>query len=515
MQQNCRAFIRSSALVGGAITLRDLFSRGRADKMEFLLLFTPGGEQLECDANSFPGGNAVTGELVLAGPQGRTAHQKCNGGSRMAKICRTYFVVVALALAAANIIAQGLPTARPEDEGFSSERLAYIDKFYSEKIDHGDLAGIVTLVSRHGKIVHFSALGYADIEKHTRMQKDTIFRQYSMTKPITSTALMTLYEEGRFQLDDPISKYLPEFANLRVLRNPDGPLDETVALERPPTIHDIMRHTAGFTHGLMGDKFDEQYTKANLLGVDVTLDEMMKGLAKIPLRYQPGTKFDYSVGPDVQARLVEVLSGMPFDEYLQKHIFDPLGMKDTGFWLGPDKADRLATVYWMKNGTLTPLDEAHGHPDGDVPILQPWSVNSYTVNHKRKGGSYGLVATAEDYWRFAQMILNGGELNGVRILSPQTVHFMGQDHLQPAGIPDFDSGSGFGLGFAVIENQAAAATLGSDGGLYWGGAADTSFWIDPKEDIVVIAMTQHMGAPAAGEAVARLRTLVYSALVDK
>jgi CubicO group peptidase (beta-lactamase class C family) len=433
----------------------------------------------------------------------------------MIRIWRTHFVVVALALVTLNVIAQGLPTARPEDEGFSPQRLAYIDKFYSEMIDHGDLAGIVTLVSRHGKIVHYSALGYADMEKHTKMQKDTIFRQYSMTKAITSTALMMLYEQGRFQIDDPISKYLPEFTDLRVLRTPDGPLDETVAPVRPPTIHDIMRHTAGFTHGLLSDKFDKQYEKADLLGVDVTLDEMMKRLAKIPLRYQPGKTFDYSVGPDVQARVVEVISGVPFDEYLQKHIFDPLRMKDTGFWLGPDKVDRLATVYWVKDGKLTPLDVAHGHPDGDVPILQPWSVNSYTVNHKRKGGSYGLVATAEDYWRFAQMILSGGELDGVRILSPQTVHFMGQDHLEPAGIPDFEKGRGFGLGFAVVENQAAAATLGSDGGLYWGGAANTSFWIDPKEDIVVIAMTQHMSAPAAGDAVAQMRTLVYSALIGK
>ncbi len=428
---------------------------------------------------------------------------------------RMHLVVVALALTAVSVIAQGLPTARPEDEGFSPERLAYVDKFYSEKIAQGDLAGIVILVSRHGKIVHFSALGDADLDRHSKMEKGTIFRQYSMTKAITSTALMTLYEEGRFQMDDPISKYLPEFSTLRVLRNPDGPLDETVALDRPPSIHDIMRHTAGFTHGLLGDKFDEQYTKADLLGVDVTLDEMMKRLAKIPLRYQPGTKFDYSVGPDVQARLVEVISGMPFDEYLQKHIFDPLGMRDTGFWLGPGKADRLATVYWMKDGKLTPLDDAHGHPEGDNPILQPWSVNSYTVNHKRKGGSYGLVATAEDYWRFAQMILNGGELNGVRVLSPPTVRFMGQDHLAPAGIPDIDKGTGFGLGFAVVENQAAATTLGSNGGLYWGGAASTSFWIDPKEDIVVIGMTQHMSAPAATYAVAQLRTLVYSAFIGK
>jgi len=433
----------------------------------------------------------------------------------MRGIKRICFAVAAFATVAWSACAQNLPTARPEDVGFSSERLANIDKFFTEEVDKGELAGIVTLVSRHGKIVHFSALGYADVEKRTPMEKDAIFRQYSMTKAIASTALMTLYEQGKFQLNDPISKYLPEFKDLRVLRTPDGPLDETVAPEHPPTIHDIMRHTAGFTHGLTTDAFDQQYAKAGLFDVDLTLDEMMKRLAKIPLRYQPGTKWAYSVGPDVQARLVEVLSGEPFDVYLQKHIFDPLGMKDTGFWLGPDKAARLAAVHWMKDGKLVPLDEAHGHPDGDLAIFQPWSVNSYTVNHKRKGGSYGLVATAEDYWRFAQMILNGGELNGVRILSPRTVAFMGQDHLQPAGIPDFEKGTGFGLGFAVITNEAGAGAMGSDGGLFWGGAAATSFWIDPKEDLVIIAMTQHMGAPAAEPAGAQLKTLVYSALLGK
>ncbi|MGA3034001.1 MAG: serine hydrolase domain-containing protein [Terracidiphilus sp.] len=432
----------------------------------------------------------------------------------MTKRMRTCFSLAVSLIVAANVFAQALPTALPADEGFSPERLAYIDKFYSDKIDHGDLAGIVTLVSRHGKIVHFSALGYADIEKQLKMQKDTIFRQYSMTKAITSTALMTLYEQGRFQLDDPLSKYLPEFANLRVLRNPDGPLDETVALERPPTIHDIMRHTAGFTHGLDQSKFDEQYVKADLFGLDVSLEEMTKRLSQIPLRYQPGTKFVYSVGPDVQARLVEVLSGMPIDEYLQKQIFGPLGMKDAGYWLDSAKADRLATVYWSKDGKLTPIDEAHGRP-GDMWLYQPWSVNSYTEKHKHMGGSYGLVATAEDYWRFAQMILDGGQLNGMRILSPQTVQFMGQDHLKPAGIPDLDKDNGFGLGFAVMQNEAAAGGLGSVGGLSWGGAATTTFWIDPKEDMVVIAMTQHMGAPAASDAVGHLQTLVYSALMDK
>jgi CubicO group peptidase (beta-lactamase class C family) len=431
-----------------------------------------------------------------------------------AKIRKCLVLAVLLVLTMKGF-AQGLPTAKPEDAGFSSERLAYIDSFFTEKVNHGDLAGIVTLISRHGKIVHFSAIGYADIEKHRKMKKDTIFRQYSMTKAIASTALMTLYEQGRFQMRDPISKYLPEFANLRVLRTPDSPLDETVAPERPPEVHDILRHTAGFAHGLTTDALDTRYAKSDLFGVDVSLEEMMQRLSKLPLHNQPGTKFEYSVGPDVQARLIEVLSGMPFDEYLEKHIFTPLGMKDSGFWVPPGKTDRLATVHWMKDGKLVPLDEAHGHPGGDIFVFQPWSVNSYTVNHKRKGGSYGLVATAEDYWRFAQMILNGGELNGVRILSPQTARFMSQDHLEPAGIPDLDKGIGFGLGFAVIRNQAAAGNLGSEGGLFWGGAAATGFWIDPKEDIAIVYMTQHMGTPAADDLSGQMLTLVYSALNGK
>ena len=234
-------------------------------------------------------------------------------------------------LAAVPLCAQGLLTAKPEDLGFSSERLAYIDTFYSGKVDKGELAGMVILVSRHGKIVHESAIGYADPEKHEKLEKSSIFRFYSMTKPITSTALMMLYEEGRFQLNDPVSKYLPEFAHVRVLRTPDSPFDETVPPEHPPTIHDILRHTAGFSHGISGDAFDAQYNKAGLLDPDITLEEMMTRLAKLPLHYQPGTRWSYSVGPDVQARLVEVLSGMPFDEFLEKRLLGPLGMRDTEF----------------------------------------------------------------------------------------------------------------------------------------------------------------------------------------
>lgn len=410
-----------------------------------------------------------------------------------------------------------LARGRPQELGFDPARLEYIDQFYADKIQRGEMAGIVTLIARHGKIAHFSALGYADLEKRQKMTTDTIFRLYSMTKPIASVALMTLYEEGRFQLSDPISKYIPEFSDLRVLRTPDGPFDDTVAPDRGPTIQDVMRHTAGFTHGLGTNAFDEQYTKADVFGTDVSLAEMMTRLAKIPLRYQPATRFVYSVGPDVQARLVEVLSGMPFDEFLDKRLFAPLGMKDTGFWVPPDKANRLATVYWAKDGKLLPLDSDHGHPEGGI-LVQPWSVNSYTVKHEHKGGSFGLVGTAEDYYRFAQTMLNGGILNGKRILSPEVVRYMTRDHLGSIATEnpgELSPGIGFGLGFAVVKDPASAAFMSTEGTFYWGGAADTLFWIDAKEDLVVVGMTQDMSGGVGMETLwPHLRTLVYSALVN-
>jgi len=436
---------------------------------------------------------------------------------RRALSCLVALLIVVVAASAAT--AGELPTGSPSELGFSVARLEYLDHFYADEVKRGELAGIVILIARHGKIVHFSSIGSADVEKHKPMQRDTIFRLYSMTKPITSTALMMLYEEGRFQMGDPLSKYLPEFAHLRVLRNPEGDVKDTVPVQHEPTMQDVLRHTAGFTHALETTPLDAEYTKANLFGVDVSLAQMMERLAKLPLQYEPGTKWVYSVGADVSARLVEVLSGMPFDRFLEERLLEPLGMKDAGFWVPPDRAQRLATVYYMKDGKLTPIDDVHGSP-GDIWLSEPWTVNSYTVNHKRKGGSYGLVSTAEDYFRFGQMMLNGGELNGVRILSPQTVQFMARDHLGPIGLPREDgkpSGMGFGLGFAVMEDPAAAGYMSSIGSYFWAGYASTYFWIDPKEDMVVVAMTQHIddNVPAAGALRGQLPTLVYSALLER
>jgi CubicO group peptidase (beta-lactamase class C family) len=414
---------------------------------------------------------------------------------------------------AAGAWAGDLRFASPEALGFSSERLNAIDRLYAAKVDKGEMAGIVTLIARHGKIVHFSAVGYADVERKRKMRKDTIFRLYSMSKPIASTALIMLYEEGRFQLDDPLSKYIPEFSNLRVLRNAEGPFDDTVPAEHAPTVHDVLRHTAGFTHCANTDPKDFDALCKEVFGLDVTLAQMMTKLSKAPLRYQPGTRFVYSVGPDIQARLVEVLSGMPYDAFLEQRLFKPLGMKDAGFWLPPDKAQRLAVYYWLKEGKMAPLDEVHGHPAGSV-LWEPWSVNSYGVNHKRKGGSFGLVATAEDYWRFAQMLLNGREFNGARIFSPQVVQFMTRDHLNfGKGELPWD-GVNFGLGFYTMKDPAAAGFMSSEGTFFFPGLAGTIFWADPKEDLVVVAMIQDHGLATSGFW-SQIRALVYGAMINK
>jgi CubicO group peptidase (beta-lactamase class C family) len=429
---------------------------------------------------------------------------------------RTSVALVVL-LAVSKAIAGELPWGQPKDLGFSSERLTYIDQFYDEKVKSGELAGIVTLIARHGKIVHFSAIGYADVVSKQKMETDTIFRLYSMTKPIASVALMMLYQEGRFQMSDPVSKYIPEFADLRVLRTPDAAIDDTVPLDRPPNIEDLMRHTGGFMHGGKQNAVDRAYLQADVFGVDVSLAQMVSRLSKIPLAYQPGTKFAYSVGPDIQARLVEILSGLPFDEFLAKRLFAPLGMKDTGFWLDANKARRLASVSWEKDGKLTPLDTVHGYPKEDGVLAEPWSVNSYTVDHKRKGGSFGLVGTAEDYWRFAELMAHEGEFNGIRILSPWVAHYMTCDHMgsismvRQNGRP---SGYGFGLGFAIEKDPAGGGYMGSQGTYFWAGAANTHFWIDPKEEIVVVALAQHMGTPKLAPLWGELRTLVYSALLN-
>jgi CubicO group peptidase (beta-lactamase class C family) len=426
-----------------------------------------------------------------------------------------------IAVLGCNAWAADPPRANPEELGFSAERLDRIDRSYADKVERGEMAGIVTLVARHGRIAHFSAVGYADTASRRVMRTDDIFRLYSMTKPIAATALTMLYEEGKFRLDDPISKYIPEFAGIRVLKTPDSNITDTVPAGREPTIHDLFRHTAGFLHGPRmpeprADSIDEAYRKADLSSSGISLEEMTRRLARIPLAHQPGTRWHYSLAPDVQARLVEILSGMPFDQFLEERLFAPLGMKDTSHRVSADGASRLVPVHWKKNGQVVPCGETHGC---SVRALGDPEINTYTQDKVLKRGSSGLTGTAEDYWRFAQMMLNGGELNGHRFLSPVTVRHVARDHLGEVSVRNGTGesiGTGWGLGFAVVKDAAAAAALIPDGSYYWAGAANTFFWIDPANDIVVVAMTQSMDPEMAGWPALReqLGAMVYGALME-
>lgn len=417
--------------------------------------------------------------------------------------------------------AADIPLAKPEELGFSSERLDRIDHFFADKVEKGEMAGIVTLVSRHGRIAHFSAVGYADIASSRVLRTDDIFRIYSMTKPITATALTMLYEQGKFRLNDPISKYIPEFTGIRVLKTPDSPITETVPAAREPTIHDLFRHTAGFLHGPRNSEpqensIDEAYRKADLANPSISLEEMMRRLARIPLIYQPGTKWSYSLAQDVQARLVEILSGMPFDQFLRRRLLEPLGMKDTSHQVEPADASRFVSVHWMKNGRVVPCGAKYGCSGGASATSE---INSYTQDKVLKLGSSGLTGTAEDYWRFAQMMLNGGDFNGHRYLSPATVQYAARDHLGAVSVLNGTGesiGTGWGLGFAVVKDAATAATLIPDGSFYWAGAANTFFWIDPKNDIVVVAMSQSLDPKMEGWSTLReqLGAMVYGALVE-
>ncbi|NKB32805.1 MAG: serine hydrolase [Pseudomonadales bacterium] len=429
------------------------------------------------------------------------------------KLLTNLFVVVSIFWLLLTSAQSDLQFASPEEVGFSSEQLGKIESYFQGRVDRGEIAGIVTLVARDGKIAHLSAVGYQDAERRIPMEIDSMFRIYSMTKPIASTALMMLYQDGLFQLNDPLSKFIPEFADLRVLRTPNGPLDETVAMEREPTVQDILRHTAGFSHGLGRSDYDELFVGTGIFRPETSLAEMMTALSTVPLMNQPGSRYRYSIGPDVALRLVEVISGMAADDYLEQQVFEPLGMDDTGYVVSSDNAHRLSPIHWIKDGELVPINAEHGSPPGGV-LVEDWSVNNYTLDHDYKGGSIGLVATAEDYWRFAQAMLNGGELNGERIIGRKTVEYMAQNHLTPEQHEYFSPALGFGLGFATIENPAGAGYTTSKGNFYWAGAAATNFWIDPTENIVVVSMTQHMGVRGTGALRGELHSLVYGALND-
>ena len=427
-----------------------------------------------------------------------------------------------------SALQNSLPMVDPAEVGFSSKQLGKIESHFQDRVDRGEIAGIVTLVARNGKIAHISAVGYQDVEQEIPMKTNTLFRIYSMTKPIASTALMMLYQDNQFQLNDPLSKFIPEFKDLHVLKHPNAPLDEIIEMEHEPSVLDILRHTAGFAHGLGNSEYDNAFVETGIFRPETSLAEMMIALSSIPLVNQPSSAYRYSVGPDIALRLVEVISGMQVDDYLEQFIFEPLGMDDTGYVVSPENAYRLSPVHWLKDGKLVPINTKHGSPPGGV-LGENWSVNNYTIDHEYKGGSLGLLSTAEDYWRFAQAVLDGGKHNNKRIIDKETIKLMTQNHLteqqQYLAAINYQESSwdpqtlspdiGFGLGFAIIEGVSDPGDTASKGSLFWGGAAATYFWIDPAEDIVVVAMTQHMGVDGVWSIEGELAELVYGALVER
>ncbi len=366
-------------------------------------------------------------------------------------------------------------------------------------VDAGEVSGIVTTVMRRGKIVHLETVGHRDIERKLPMERDTIFRIYSMAKPITSAAVMALYEEGHFELTDPVADYLPEFADLKVYAS--GTVDSLtlVPADPAPTIQDLIRHTSGLTYPWGNTVVDSLYRAADLWDRDMNLQEFVAKAASLPLQMQPATEFHYSISIDILGYLVQVVSGQPFDEFLEERFFDPLQMDDTGFHVPAEKLGRFAQNYnWSDEGrTLTPVDE------GDPPF--------YTVRPKAPSGGGGLVSTVDDYLRFCQMILNEGELDGQRVLMPATVRFMLLNHLTQE--QQTSAGSGFGVGFGIALNLAHQGRIGSAGEASWGGAANTFFWIDPKEEMAYMVWTQ-LFPPGIRDFRHQMHPLVHSALLD-
>lgn len=416
---------------------------------------------------------------------------------------------------AANTVSNVVPTpavpaaalemAAPESVGMDSARLDRITQAMQGYVDEGLLAGVVTMAARDNKVVHFESVGYRDLEAQAPMSNDALFRIYSMSKPITGVALMILYEEGKFRLADPVEKYLPELNDLQVYAG----TDENGNILTEPQIHkmtirELMSHTGGLSYGIFAQSpVDEKYVEAGLLASTDTLEEFTTKLGQIPLKHQPGTTWEYSVSVDVQGYLVEKLAGQSFGSFLEERIFDPLGMTDTDFHVPEEKVSRFAQVYgYDEQGRL-----AAGEGFADANFL---------VDPVFESGGGGLVSTAMDYMRFSQMLLNGGELDDVRILAPLTVDLMHRDQTPKAmaGSVLGAQGTSFGLDFAVIEDPVEAESY-SAGEYYWGGAAGTWFWIDPVEDLVFVGMIQQFGNRLPNVRATSKRLLYQSILEPK
>ena len=393
----------------------------------------------------------------------------------------------------------GLPAAVPESAGMSSEGLARIGPAMRAYVDDGRLAGVMTMVARRGQVVHWETAGMRDLAAGDPLEPDDIFRIYSMTKPLTSVAVMILVEEGAVALDDPVSKFIPAFAGVTVLND----AGERAAPARPMTVEHLLTHTSGLTYGFFGDSpVDRIYNQSGFFTQAEGLDDFARRVADLPLLASPGDRWNYSVSTDILGRVVEVASGQAFDAFLQARIFDPLEMNDTAFVVPADKRDRFAVHY--------------ARPDGALQMIDSPVDGQYTQRPRWISGGGGLTSTASDYIRFAQMLLQDGELGGARILESETVQTMRSNRLPDALVPIqlgtfLSPGYGFGLGFAVVVDADASPEPDNDGVFRWAGAANTFFWIDPAAELIGMVWTQ-FNPFAAYNLEREFQTLVYDAL---
>ncbi|MFP6584748.1 MAG: serine hydrolase domain-containing protein [Candidatus Hydrogenedentota bacterium] len=409
--------------------------------------------------------------------------------SRIAKIGAALSLIIALSAsptyAEANL---GLPLGDAESLGLSQEKLDAIPKALSGFIDKNQVPGFVTVVAKEGKIVHFEAFGKRDVERDKPMEKDTIFRMYSMTKPVTGTAVMILVQEGKLSVDDLVSKYIPEFKNLTVLETKADGSTEIVPADKPITIKQLLTHTSGLSYFFIESPVTELYGESDHNDPGISLEEYAKRVAKLPLIAHPGTAWNYSISMDILGRVVEVISGQRYGDFLDERIFKPLKMKDAGFFVQESEVDRFAANY-------APTPKKDGMTLVDDPVN-----SAYLTLPGLDAGGAGLLCTASDYLRFAQMLLNGGELDGVRILKEESVREMTSDQLDPALgksplgalIPVMVEGIGFGYTGAVIREGYTTTAFGGAGQYTWGGAASTDFWIDKENDLVGLICTQLM-----------------------
>lgn len=403
----------------------------------------------------------------------------------------------------------------PKEVGMSAERLSRIDAHFKDYVDDGRLPGYHVAVARYGQIVHSSTYGMRDVEAKTPIEQDTMYRIYSMTKPITSIALMMMVEEGKIQLTDEVSNYIPSFGNIRVFTGGSSTKPITAPSRAPMRVWHLLTHTAGLTYGFnYYDATDAIYRAREAEFAkefpNPTLEQVCDNFAAMPLVFEPGTSWNYSVATDVVGRLVEVVSGMRLGDFLQKRILGPLGMNDTSFCVAPDKQSRLAALYAFD-------------PSPAKKVRYTAIENQVITQRSWDSGGGGLVSTAADYWKFLQMLENGGELNGVRIISPTTLDLMTMNHIpgnkdisdwgRPMGEEVFYDGLGFGLGFAVVIDQAKTKVACSNGTYSWGGMASTAFWIDPVEEITAMFFTQLM--PSTTHPIRPfLRSLVYQSITE-